>query len=545
VVNAGANGGNGIYTYNLQYSPENTPALDDQGNPIILSSPNYSDLNPDCYRWNVVDGNGCVGNSTQFCVTQPAALFAIVVSTIASTCSDSNDGSVVMTWGGGTGDVDWSANNIDGPYIDGTNFIVDVASGAGIMYGMDSNGCMDEVPFTVASPAAVVVNATSTEPTCFNGANGTITGSATGGTGAFSYSLDNENFGSANFSGLAAGDYTVYALDVNDCPGQTTISIDEPAEIEASTSSTNVSCNGDDDGCIEVDVNGGTAPYQINGGNLVQFCDLAPGDYTYDVVDANGCTTTTSGSISEPVELDATTTSADITCNDEGDGEIVINATGGTAPYSYSNNCGDNFQSSSTFDDLDAGTYCVVVEDDNGCQVTISTITIAEPSELEGTITPISGVDEDGGDISLDITGGTPGYDISWEGPNGFSSSAEDLSGLDDAGTYTVTVTDENGCTWTESVTITGLNEFGVEYSINVSPNPTAGLFNLTIQGLNSNLVRYQVTDAQGRLVVERMINKNQSVVVEQVDLTQFESGVYFLNLLIGDNVQTVKVIKQ
>ena len=71
------------------------------------------------------------------------------------------------------------------------------------------------------------------------------------------------------------------------------------------------------------------------------------------------------------------------------------------------------------------------------------------------------------------------------------------------------------------------------------------GLFNLTIQGLSSNLVRYHVTDAQGRMVVERMLNKNQSVVAEQVDLTQFESGVYFLNLLIGDNVQTIKVIKQ
>jgi Secretion system C-terminal sorting domain/SprB repeat len=391
----------------------------------------------------------------------------------------------------------------------------------------------------------MVLISTSSEPTCFNGTNATITGSATGGTGAFTYSLDNENFGTANFSDLVAGDYTVYALDANDCPGQTTISIDQPAEIEASTSSTNVSCNGDNDGCIEVAVDGGTAPYQINGGNLIQFCDLAPGDYTYDVVDANGCTTTTEGSITEPAVLEATTTSADVTCNDEGDGEIVIDATGGTAPYEYSNNCGDNFQSSNTFGDLDGGTYCVVVEDDNGCEVTIATITIAEPEELEGSITTISGVDEDGGDISLDITGGTPNYDISWEGPNGFTSSSEDLSGLDDAGTYTVTVTDENGCTWTDSVTITGLNEFGVEYSINVSPNPTAGLFNLTIQGLNSNLVRYQVTDAQGRLVVERMINKNQSMVVEQVDLTQFESGVYFLNLLIGDNVQTVKVIKQ
>lgn len=545
VVNTGATGGNGNYTYNLQYSPENTPVMDDLGDPISLSSPNYSSLDPDCYRWNVVDENGCIGNSTQFCVTQPAALFAIVISTIPPSCSDSNDGQVIMTWGGGTGDVDWSANDVNGVYLDGSNIVQGLPSGPGIMYAKDLNECIDDVTFTIAATPAVSVSATFTDPTCFGGENATITGAATGGTGAFTYSLDNESFGSGNFTGLTAGEYTVYAMDANDCPGETVVTIGEPEEIEASTIPTDISCFGDNDGCIEVEINGGTAPFQINGSNLNQFCDLGPGDYTYDVVDANGCTTSTEGTVSEPSELLATTTTADVTCNNEGDGEIVIVPTGGTAPYTYSNNCGDNFQDSDTFDDLDGGTYCIVVEDDNGCQVTISTVTIQEPEELDGTITTISGVDEDGGDISLDVTGGTPNYDYSWVGPNGFTASSQDLSGLDDAGTYTVTVTDDNGCTWTESVTITSLNEFGVEYTINVSPNPTSGLFNLTIQGLSSNLVRYHVTDAQGRMVVERMLNKNQSVVAEQVDLTQFESGVYFLNLLIGDNVQTIKVIKQ
>ena len=236
---------------------------------------------------------------------------------------------------------------------------------------------------------------------------------------------------------------------------------------------------------------------------------MAPGNYTYDILDANGCATTTEGTITEPTVLEATATGSDVSCNNEGDGSIVVVATGGIAPFVYSNNCGNNFQASNTFEDLDGGTFCLVVEDDNGCEVTISSVTIDEPVELEGTITTISGVDEDGGDISLNITGGTGDYEIAWTGPGGFSSDVEDLSGLDDAGTYTVTVTDENGCSWTDQVTITGINEFGQLFTINVSPNPTAGIFNLNIQGITENVVRYQITDAQGRMVEERMLNKN------------------------------------
>ncbi|MDZ4752242.1 MAG: T9SS type A sorting domain-containing protein [Flavobacteriales bacterium] len=544
VVNAGANGGNGDYDYYLQYSPENTSVLDGNGNPIVLGTPSYNQLLPDCYRWQVIDGNGCTANSTQFCVTQPGALFLIVSSTVGATCSNSNNGTVVVTWGGGVGDVDWSLN-IGGPYIDGTNVITNVPAGPGVMYGMDSNGCIDDVPFTINAPAAVVVNANATDPLCFNGTNGSIAASATGGNNSFTYSLDNISFGPGNFGGLNPGGYTIYALDGNNCAGQTTVTVDNPAEIDASNTVTEVSCNGENDGCVNVLINGGTSPYTVNGTNLVQFCDLAPGNYTYDILDANGCATTTEGTITEPTVLEATATGSDVSCNNEGDGSIVVVATGGIAPFVYSNNCGNNFQASNTFEDLDGGTFCLVVEDDNGCEVTISSVTIDEPVELEGTITTISGVDEDGGDISLNITGGTGDYEIAWTGPGGFSSDVEDLSGLDDAGTYTVTVTDENGCSWTDQVTITGINEFGQLFTINVSPNPTAGIFNLNIQGITENVVRYQITDAQGRMVEERMLNKNQSAVYEQINISHVESGVYFLNLLIGDSVQTIKVIKQ
>jgi hypothetical protein len=546
VVNAGASGGTGTFDYYLQYSPENTNVLDEFGNPIVQSSANFTGLLPDCYRIQAIDDNGCVGNSTQFCISQPSAVFLIVSGTVPATCSNTDDGAVSMTWGGGTGDVDWSVDNIDGPYIDGTNFIQNVPAGSHIMYGMDANGCIDDVPFTIVAPAPITVAANVTDALCIDAANGTITATATGGNNAsFTYSLDGENFGSGTFTSLGAGEYTVYAMNANGCEGTNTFVIEEPTALTSSSTSTDVTCFGDEDGCVQISVSGGTAPYLINGTNLTQFCGLGAGTYTYDIVDANGCASTAEGTVEEPAALEGTSTSADVTCNGDEDGAIVITATGGVGPYSYSDNCGDNFQSSNEFDGLDIGTYCLVIEDNNGCQTTVGTVEITEPAELEGSVTIISGVDEDGGDIDLTVTGGTPNYTYEWSGPNGFSADTQDINGLDDAGTYTVVVTDDNGCSWTEQVTITGLDEMGGFYTISVSPNPTSGRFNLTLGGIQNQLILMQVTDAQGRMVVQRNINKNQEVIVEALDITQLESGVYFLNLTIGQQLETIKIIKQ
>src|SRR5690606_24062468 len=221
--------------------------------------------------------------------------------------------------------------------------------------------------------------------------------------------------------------------------------------------STDITCNGSADGQIEVTVDGGTTAYEysLNGGafqagNL--FENLAAGAYTITVRDANGCTATATATIDEPAALAAAITSADATCNGASDGEATVNITGGTAPYTYSWNTSP-VQTDATVAGLAAGTYEVTITDVNGCTITES-VTIEEPTPLLVTIDSQVDVSCNGGadgEATVTVAGGAGSYAYSWSTmPVQTTASATGLS----AGTYTVTVTDENGCSETLDVTI-------------------------------------------------------------------------------------------
>ena len=236
-----------------------------------------------------------------------------------------------------------------------------------------------------------------------------------------------------------------------------TVTILEPISLTLSGQGVDVSCNGGSDGSIDLSVTGGTAPYTYlwsNGSVSEDLTALSSNDYSVTVSDVNGCSSTTLVSISEPTVISISGIVTDASTQGGSDGSIDLSVTGGTAPYTY---LWSNSSVSEDINGLIAGTYSVIVSDNNSCTASES-FDVEEPLVLpmdvtysSTDITCFAGSD---GSIDLSVTGGLTPYCYIWSD----GSTTEDLNGLM-AGTYTVTVTDDCGGTtpavfdWTYNIT--------------------------------------------------------------------------------------------
>ena len=260
-----------------------------------------------------------------------------------------------------------------------------------------------------------------------------------------------------------------------------------------------ISCNGLIDGIIRVSGSGGTAPYQysINGAPFQasgDFTGLAAGDYDISVIDLNSCQKDTTITIIEPAvftfTLDNVTHNS---CYGSDDASISITISGGTLPYAINWTGPDGF--TSTDEDLvnlAAGLYSLNLTDANSCNVFTLDTTITEPPEI--VITPVDVSDYNGygvscngeadGYIEVDVSGGTGTLVISWAGPDGFTSSDEDITGLA-AGNYTLTVTDDLGCASNYEVNLPEPDIITIGYSVTDAscPDVQDGAIDLSISG--------------------------------------------------------------
>jgi gliding motility-associated-like protein len=205
----------------------------------------------------------------------------------------------------------------------------------------------------------------------------------------------------------------------------------------------------------------------LNGtGTTANFGSLPAGTYTFTVTNVDGCTSvasTTSATINTAPSGPAVTivSQSDVTCNGDTDGAATVNASGGTAPYSYNWTSGAGNTASAS--GLNPGTYMVTVTDNAGCTSTLG-VTINEPLLIapNTSSTNIDCASSIGGSITTAASGGTGAYTYSWT-PGGQTTSS--LSSLQ-PGNYTVTVTDANGCSTSQTGTV------GVTGSLSVSATP-------------------------------------------------------------------------
>jgi len=236
--------------------------------------------------------------------------------------------------------------------------------------------------------------------------------------------------------------------------------------------------------------------------------------------DFNPATESVSFDVTEDPCLDFTVTATvtNSVCAGDDQGIIVIDPTAGTAPFSYSLNETDAVREN-IFTTLAPGEYSVVVTDANGCTAT-ATATITSPDPLEITAEVVNSNSILGnGSISLSVTGGTGEYTYSWSN-DATAASIEEL----EVGEYTVTVTDENGCSIEESFTIGGVtaNAESLSNAIIIFPNPAKDIIQIE-HDKEAKLI--QLYDARGKILNEMNLDGSKS----EINVSQLPAGLYFI----------------
>lgn len=217
------------------------------------------------------------------------------------------------------------------------------------------------------------------------------------------------------------------------------------------TSTTDAAC-GQSNGSATVTPAGGSAPYTYSwtpgGSTTATASNLAAGAYTVTIADANGCTATAVANVSNAGGPTVTESSSNATCA-QNDGSITVNVSGGQSPYTYS--WTPNVSTTNSASGLAPGNYSVVVTDANNCSEVVS-VTITAPAVPGVTSTGTNEICAGDCDGTLDATpsGGTAPYSYSWDNGLGAGASQSNVC----PGTYTVTITDANGCTSTDSYTV-------------------------------------------------------------------------------------------
>ena len=373
------------------------------------------------------------------------------------------------------------------------------------------------------------LTATVTDVLCKLENTGAIDITVTGGTPPYSYEWNNTAT-SEDISNVFGGTYNVIVTDANGCTISDSYTINQPSqELVTSLSTSNVSCYSESDGSIDLTVSGGTAPYTYNwntGATSQDLNNLAPGSYDVTVTDANGCTSTSQISISQPSSaLTANIISIEnIDCNDDASGNISVEGVGGTSPYSYSINGGTSYQNGGLFENLAAGNYTITVLDSNACSTTIDAqITEAETLQISiEDYNDVSCYGESDANIYTYVEGGTPPYAFSWN--NGATS--QDITNIAQ-GNYSVTVTDANGCTATIGQNISSPSS-ALSSNINITHATTS-------QGCNNGQATINVSggtapytylwsnsaDSQTSATVTNLSNGNHSVTITDANNCQ------------------------
>jgi len=393
------------------------------------------------YTVTATDVQGCSATQS-FTVGSPAAI-SISGSVNDVQCFGDNDGSITITANGGSGTIaiTWS-NGMSG------NTLNNLSVGSYTATATDLAGCSSSATFTVDQPSALEINLTDFDIAC-DDLFGSALVSPTGGTAPLSSNWSNGVNGYEN-ENLNVGSYSVTITDNNGCNATQTFQITQSANLSVFIQTNDISCFGQGDGSMSAVVNGGDQNYSFewsNGGTTASLNNLLAGQYNLTVTDGTGCSGSAVGVIDEPAVLNASIDGNDVTCYGQNNGSAIAIVTGGTTPYQYGWSNGTNEEIA---DDLAEGNITLNIVDANGCSAQASTI-IEQPSMLVGNVL-ITGAETcagNDGSAEIMLDGGIPTYAILWSNGNN-SAQLENAA----AGTYSVTVSDANGCTISASAVI-------------------------------------------------------------------------------------------
>ena len=574
-------GGTGTYTYEW---------FDDAllTSPIGQTTQTASNLGAGDYWVEVTDLNGCTA-SVGVTVSEPVALSVTVAVTsnyngADISCVGAFDGSLTATPADGVGPYSyiWYSNAAMTISIGQTTATaVNLAAGTYYVRVIDANGCVTSGNGTLNNPAALTLNITTdsnfngSDISCNGASDGVVTAVPGGGTGGYSYAWYNDaaltspiGQTTATASGLGAGTYWVEVTDANGCTISGSVILTEPAvvTVTAAVSSnyfgSDITCVGASDGAVTASPLGGTGGYTYIwyadalllipiGQTTATAVGLAAGEYWVVASDANGCSATTSVTLTDPLPLTVTAAvisnynGAEISCPGETDGAVEATTVGGSGTITYvwyddpffSSPIGQTTQAATN---LGAGPYWVRVTDQNGCMAS-NTVLITEPkavtvlvdvtSDYNGQDVSCNGASD--GEATATASEGTGTYTYEW-----FSDAALSIpigqtnyiaTGLS-AGTYYVEVTDQNGCTGSMDVDISE----PVALSVTVAVTSTYNGAEISCVGANDGELTATPADGTGPYNYTWYSNAAMTISIGQTTATAINlmAGTYYVRVI-------------
>lgn len=400
-----------------------------------------------------------------FTITQPAEAVQLNYVQTNATCDGAANGAIDLNVWGGTPPYSYVWSNSAS-----TQDVNGLIAGSYNVTVTDFNDCTTNPSpqnFLITDPAPITGPMITDDVDCYGDPTGNVSVDVSGGTAPYSYSWQNATtlFADNNDSllNVVAGDYQVTVTDANGCVFVNTATINQPTELTATHTYSNVSCYGGTDGSIDVTVQGGTVPYSyvwVNSlGDTVSYnqdlTNVPAEDYSVLITDANGCTYSIDQTITQPlIPITVTETVYNVLCFGDNTGAIELDVVGGTAPFGYSWTSG---QTTEDIYNLIADTYGYTIVDANGCTST-GVVVVSEPAQpltVTNVITDVNCFGESNGGIDLTVTGGTAPYTYSWSNSTyELSNTNQDLINYP-ADWYRFEVTDANGCNVVDTLTIT------------------------------------------------------------------------------------------
>ena len=401
------------------------------------------------HAFSVVDRNGCTLSSSV--TIEDRQQLVIDQTVVNASCFGFNDGSVDLQIDGGTPPffIQWSNGAR-------TNNIQNLGAGTYTYTVSDAFNCTVSSSVNVLQPDQISITAEELIPvSCFSGNDGAINVTVTGGDNNYTFSWRDEDdqpiADSEDLSELSVGLYSLTVNDGNGCIGQATFTINQPEPIRTTqVLLIDPACPKATDGSIELEVTGGTPPYNFSwaddeNADSNKRQNLAAGNYQLTITDDNGCSLTRGYTLTDPQGLEiANETITQPSCFNSNDGAISPVVIGGATPYAFQWSSG---QTDADIDQLPAGEYTVTVTDALGCMVSKS-YTLNNPDELF-----ITGISDfvllcEGGTVKLEPD--TQWQSYQWSGPAGanLSGFSETTAAIQTGvgGEYTLNVTDRNGC---------------------------------------------------------------------------------------------------
>tara|TARA_Y100000589_G_scaffold332344_1_gene392032 strand:- start:1579 stop:4659 length:3081 start_codon:yes stop_codon:yes gene_type:complete len=454
-------------------------------------------LGPGSYTVTVTDALNC-SISGSYNVNSPQTI-TINFNTYNVNCFGGNNGSIQANVNGGTlpYTYSWSSGQT-------TDSISSLSAGTYILTVTDANNCIAVDSANIIEPPLLTTTISGTNLFCFNDNSGTANVSISGGTQPYSI-LWNTGSNSANINGLSAGMYYVNIIDANGCSANDSILLTEPPLLNDSFIVTDVLCNGDATGGIQLFPYGGTSPYSFswnNGATSQNLTNVPAGTYISTITDSNGCTKIDTIIINEPSPI-STSFNSIPTCKDSCFGQIQLSYSGGIPPYQLIWETGDT--NVNILDSLCQDYYSFSLTDSNGCIIQDS-IAVGLLSQINAYF--VFNPDSEYAPVQVSFIDSSSGTITGWLwdfGNNTTSTTQNPNVTYNQDGTYTVTliVTDSLGCADTYTKEITVLPPTSILVPNVFSPNNDGINDVFTIKSSFIKSVHGQIFNRWGNLLFE------------------------------------------